>query len=384
MAIKILKEDYLQAEFITRLNRFVIQCKVGSEITSAYLPNPGRLIELLIKGATLYLVNSHKGSLRYKVIAVLKGDSPVLLDTHLNNLVAKTLLQRGLIKGLDNFDAIKNEVKVGQSRFDFMLTAHKDKHHYLEVKSCTLFGRDIALFPDAPTKRGIKHLKELSELSAKGFKGHVLFIVHSQKPSFFMPDYHTDIDFSKTFLEVYKNISIRAVGIKWNKDLQIEDSIKELQIPIDIIEQEAQDRGSYMILFKINNDQDIDTGSLGRVRFKRGYYIYTGSAMKNLCSRIERHKRKLKNKFWHIDYLTGHGQYINAFAIRTSERIECQIADKMHEICEWTIANFGASDCGCKGHLFGFNDNPILSKDFVECLLWFRIDRFGWGSGLEI
>lgn len=374
MAIRILKEEPIEATFVKRLNRFTVRCKKGLDHIDAYLPNPGRLIELLLEGVDIYLVKSDNGTLRYRAIAVLKDQQPVLLDTHLNNSVFRRLVEEGLLKDFEDVRGLKSEVRVGNSRFDFVFYRN-DETHLVEVKSCTLFGRQIALFPDAPTERGSRHLRELDDLQKRGFKSHVFFIVHSLCPDWFMPDYHTDLAFAQTFLEVYDRIDIKAVGLRWNHQLEIEPPVKRLSIPVEFITKEAKDRGSYLLIIRLNRAKDIAVGSLGEVGLRAGFYVYVGSAMANLSKRIKRHSRKNKNKFWHIDYLLEEADFLKALPVRGSERLECAIAEEISRLSDWSVSAFGSSDCSCSSHLFGFETDPLSNKKFAERLLWFRADR---------
>jgi Uri superfamily endonuclease len=93
-----------------------------------------------------------------------------------------------------------------------------------------------------------------------------------------------------------------------------------------------QDRGSYLLILEIDNGMVLDIGSLGRFTFQKGYYLYVGSAMKNLGVRIRRHLRKTKKQHWHIDYLTAHAGTIIPLPVRSSQRDECEIAKALSSI----------------------------------------------------
>jgi sugar fermentation stimulation protein A len=374
VAITIFHGDIIEGTFINRPNRFVVQCQIGEDLVSAYLPNPGRLIELLLPDVKVLLLKRNQAGLRYKAVAVIKCGRPVLLDTHTNNLVARNLIERGLINEFSTYDSLRSEARVGGSRFDFLLTKGKEQH-YIEVKSCTLFGKKVAMFPDAPTERGRRHLLELSQLSQKGNKCHVLILVHSPEVRYFLPDYHTDISFAREFLSACDKVQIRAFGLSWTENLELSETVQRLMIPVELLAKEAHDRGCYMVVIEMKDSKVLTIGSLGKERFYKGYYVYVGSAMKNLTSRIERHKRRTKNRFWHIDYLLDDAQYIQAFALRTGDRIECLIAQRLRDICDWYIKGFGSSDCQCPSHLFGFYNYPMIDKRFIDNLLWLRMDR---------
>ncbi|TNF52029.1 DUF123 domain-containing protein, partial [bacterium] len=303
-----------------------------------------------------------------------KEGSPVMLHTHHTNTVAHELIEQGRIPGLEGYKVVRPEVPFKNSRFDFLLEK-KGKQLVLEVKSCTLFGKEIAMFPDAVTARGKKHLEELSLLSRRGTKGGILFLVHWPNAHHFMPEYHTDPAFSRSLYENRQGIFIRAISVQWKRDLTIGNSTSELEIPWKLIGKEARDRGSYIIILKMKKNQKFPVGEHRGVQFKKGYYLYVGSARKNLAQRINRHRRLRKKLFWHIDYLRERTDFITALPVRTQDPLECEIAKALRGISDWSIDGFGASDCSCRTHLFGMNENPTTSPQFIHTLLYFRIDR---------
>jgi len=190
-----------------------------------------------------------------------------------------------------------------------------------------------------------------------------------------MPDFHTDLNFARTLLQVRDRVQFIPVSVKWNGDLSLSPEIKILEIPWDYIGKEAFDRGSYLLSLKLKEDRKIDIGKLGKVLFKKGFYVYVGSAMTNLSKRMERHRRLRKRHHWHIDDLRAVAEFHSVLAIRSSERLECEISEAMSEIAEWDIPGFGCSDCSCETHLFGMASDPIHSRTFQELLQHFRMDR---------
>ncbi|NTU42688.1 MAG: DNA/RNA nuclease SfsA [Nitrospirales bacterium] len=365
-----------KASFISRPNRFIIECLLEDRTVRAYLPNPGRLWELLFPGTGIYLSpnNSPEVSTAYTCVAVEREGRPILLHTHHTNTVARWLIDKGMIPSFAGYHVERAEVTCGNSRFDLLLKKG-DEELLLEVKSCTLFGRETAMFPDAITARGKKHILELAELSRKGRKGGVLFVVHSPTAKRFMPEYHTDLEFSRALCEVRKDILIKAVGVRWRDDLTPAPEARELEIPWPLIEKEAHDRGSCIIILRLNKDREITVGALGSQKFPKGYYLYVGSAIENLTARISRHQRMRKNPQWPIDHLRNEAEFIAGLSIRASERLECSIAGRLREITEWSVPGFGSSDCGCDTHLFGMSTNPIGSPAFIGMLQFFRMDR---------
>ena len=368
----------LQARFLSRPNRFLIQSQWKGRILSAFLPNPGRLQELLLPSCSIHLVREEKSSsrkTRYTAVAVDRDGQPIMLHTHRTNDVARYLLRERKIPGLENARMVRSEVRVGRSRFDFLLE-EGNKGILLEVKSCTLVGERVAMFPDAVTERGTRHLGELAKISEEGIRAVFLFIVHWPFAKIFMPDFHTDINFSQTLLGVRDRVEVIPVSVRWAEDLSLSPDVNLLNIPWDAIEEEAKDRGSYLLILNLKRDRKIDVGKLGKVLFRKGFYIYVGSAMANLSKRMERHRHLRKRHHWHIDELRAVTQFHSVLPIRSSERIECQVAKAMSEIAEWSVPRFGSTDCSCDSHLFGMSADPLHSGNFHKLLQYFRMDRF--------
>jgi sugar fermentation stimulation protein A len=371
----------LKAMFIERPNRFIVRC-IADELgeLDAHLPNPGRLWELLLPGVTLYLyptidpdrASPSRRKTRFIVLAVQRENYPVFLHTHITNQVAKNLIETGTIPSLERAEVIGQEVARGRSRFDLLLN-HNGKELYLEVKSCTLFGNGVAMFPDAVTQRGRRHLLELAHMGSTGIASAVLFIVHYPRVRWFMPDFHTDFDFSTAFLEAKDQVMILPVAIEWGPDLTISPVAKSLEVPWRYLREEIQDRGSYLLILRMDHSLALDIGRLGRFTFQKGFYVYVGSAMRNLGARIRRHLRKIKKQNWHIDYLTAHAGELIPLPIRSSQRDECEIAKAISSIMKAGPSGFGSSDCPCQTHLFFSEANPVHTKAFHDVLQGFRM-----------
>ncbi|HVP78783.1 MAG TPA: DNA/RNA nuclease SfsA [Thermodesulfobacteriota bacterium] len=367
----------MRARFLRRPNRFLIRCRWRGRILSAFLPNPGRLQELLLPGCVVHLVREKKSSNRktsYTAVAVDREGQPILLHTHRTNDVARALLQKRKIPGLEHAEIVRSEIPVGRSRFDFLLK-EGGQDILVEVKSCTLVGERVAMFPDAVTERGARHLRELAEISARGVRTVVLFVVHWPFARTFMPDYHTDLNFSQTLLRVRDNVEVIPISVRWGRDLSLSSEVRVLDIPWDTIDREARDRGSYLLILKVKRSRKIDVGKLGTVHFRKGFYIYVGSAMTNLSRRMERHRHLRKKHHWHIDELRAAAEFHSVFAIRSSERLECEVAEAVSKIAETSVPRFGSTDCSCETHLFGTASDPIQSENFQRLLQHFRMDR---------
>lgn len=173
----------VDARFVARPNRFVVDARVnGGRKVRAHLADPGRLTELLVEGARLRLrpVAARPGRQTRFTAALVRASTPphpwVSVDTTFPNRLAETLLRHGEVRGVGSGWSIRREVAVGRSRFDFMLS-RSDERMVVEVKSVTLVEDGIARFPDAPTARGARHVREIEDLVREGARGLVLFIV---------------------------------------------------------------------------------------------------------------------------------------------------------------------------------------------------------------
>ncbi len=234
-------EKLCTARFMERPNRFLLRCDLDGQTIEAFLPNPGRLWEILLPGTEVLLSKDGKSQTRktaYTAVAARKGDIFILLHTHLANDVVGRLLAEEQVPGLEGWTVKKREAVFGRSRFDFLLEKD-DKRLFLEVKSCTLFGRRLAMFPDAPSDRGRKHVEELAGLLAHEARGAVLILVQSDVPEYFLPDFHTDPKFAQSLYNHKNKIGLIPLGVSWTRELELSDNPRLLDIPWEIYERHS-------------------------------------------------------------------------------------------------------------------------------------------------
>ena len=120
-------------------------------------------------------------------------------------------------------------------------------------------------------------------------------------------------------------------------------------------------KGCYLLVIQLRKDTFIEVGKLGKTFFKKGFYVYVGSAMNGLEQRIRRHLRNSKKTYWHIDYLLEYGEIKHVFYKESNKREECDIANKLMRKLS-VVAGFGCSDCKCRSHLFYGNKETIFSN----------------------
>ena len=117
-------------------------------------------------------------------------------------------------------------------------------------------------------------------------------------------------------------------------------------------------KGSYVLLIYLEKDKEIQIGKLGKTAFKKGYYVYIGSALNGLEQRINRHLRNDKKTHWHIDYLLKIAKIDSVFYKQHNKKEECRIAKSFSKLK--SVDGFGSSDCDCKSHLFYGSKNEII------------------------
>ena len=189
------------AKFINRPNRFLVNIihENSNKLDSAFLHDPGRMKELLLPNVKLVIrrpiFKNDKRKTKWDVLAVLQNNSYIAINSSLPNLVVKHAMLKGWIKELGENGILKSEVKVNRNRLDFLFESDKEKC-FIEVKGVTLVKDKVAMFPDAPTIRGVKHLKELIALHKKGNRAILLFICMRNDPISFSPNFETDPLFS--------------------------------------------------------------------------------------------------------------------------------------------------------------------------------------------
>jgi len=110
-------------------------------------------------------------------------------------------------------------------------------------------------------------------------------------------------------------------------------------------------KGSYVLVLELPRDTEIMVGKLGTLAFKKGHYVYVGSALNGLDHRLQRHLRDEKRFHWHIDYLLAHASITEIFFREGNTCEECVIAQQFASLLS-SIPHFGCSDCSCESHLF--------------------------------
>ncbi|SDY76917.1 DNA/RNA nuclease SfsA [Tindallia californiensis] len=192
-------EKVVKGEFIKRPNRFIAHVLIDGREEVVHIKNTSRCRELLIPGVKVYLEDKREVPGRktgYSVISVYKDDVLVNIDSQAPNTVIAEALENNKIDGFLNFSLLKREVTYGKSRFDIFMEREKEKI-FIEVKGVTLENSGVSAFPDAPTERGVKHVKELEGAVAEGYRGVIFFLIKMQKPDLFKLNWKMDPAFAE-------------------------------------------------------------------------------------------------------------------------------------------------------------------------------------------
>lgn len=206
---------YVKGIFKARPNRFIAEVEVGGKLEIAHVPNTGRCKELLIEGAVVWLEPSDNPNRKTKYSLHFVENKGVLVSLYSQqaNSIVYDAIVNGKIKELYGYSHHQREKTVDNSRIDIYL-ANKEEDCcglnflvepcFVEVKGVTLIVDDEARFPDAPTERGSKHLKELIKLKKQGNRCCVFFLIQHPAGKFFRPNWENDPVFSQTLNEAYE------------------------------------------------------------------------------------------------------------------------------------------------------------------------------------
>jgi sugar fermentation stimulation protein A len=370
-----------EGRFVDRPNRFVARVETGGHILRVHCANPGRMSELLLPGRPVILERGTAAGRQnpYTLAAVRRGGSVVpLISSRANNLAEELVLPRLYPDAL----RVRREVSRGASRFDFLVEL-PGEDVYVEVKACTLVEEGLALFPDAPSLRAARHVRELAELSgacggratgARTCRGAVLFVIFSPGVRSFMPNVHTDPGFAAAFREHAPDLAVHAVAVRTRGDGGA--ALTSLDVPVewDALGRLAADSGVYLLVLEVAGLVTIPVGSLGEVAFPGGWYVYVGSARRGLAARLSRHERAVRQKsfHWHVDHLRARAVAARALPIRTDRDLECRLAADITAISAAAVPGFGCTDCACHSHLFRFAADPLSDPRFLRVFARYR------------
>lgn len=220
-------KNMVSGTFLARPNRFIAHVEIHDTLEVCHVKNTGRCKELLPAGAKVWCQRSDNPARKTKfdLITVKKGDRLINMDSQAPNAAVKEWLLSG---GLGEIENLKAESVHGDSRFDFSFT-WEGKSCFLEVKGVTLESDGVCAFPDAPTERGTKHLKGLTQAAKDGYGAFVLFVIQMADVKYLHPNDATDPAFGMALREAAANgVTVLAV------DCAVTEDRMEIRLPVPV------------------------------------------------------------------------------------------------------------------------------------------------------
>ena len=211
--------------FHSRPNRFIAHVEIEGMEEVVHVKNTGRCRELLPSGAQVWCQKSDNPNrkTKYDLITVRKGDRLINMDSQAPNIAAGEWLKRG---GLGEITDLKAEYRHGDSRFDFSFLKDGTRC-FLEVKGVTLENDGICAFPDAPTERGAKHLRGLTQAAKEGYGAYVLFVIQMADVKYLHPNDATDPNFAAALREAAAN-GVQVLAM----DCAVTEDSMEIRLPV--------------------------------------------------------------------------------------------------------------------------------------------------------
>ncbi len=218
-------ENMVAGVFISRPNRFIAHVEIDGQMEVCHVKNTGRCRELLTPGAQVWCQRSDNPNrkTKYDLITVKKSDRLINMDSQAPNVAAGEWLLSG---GLGDISDLKPEYTHGDSRFDFSFLL-EGKRCFLEVKGVTLEDDGVCAFPDAPTERGVKHLKGLTQAAREGYGAFVLFVIQMPDVKYLRPHDERDPAFGAALREAAENgVTVMAM------DCGVTEDTMQIRLPV--------------------------------------------------------------------------------------------------------------------------------------------------------
>ena len=218
-------ENMTPGIFLSRPNRFIAHVQIDGQEEVVHVKNTGRCRELLVPGCTVWCQRSDNPNRKTKfdLIAVRKGERLINMDSQAPNIAAGEWLRSG---GLGQIEELRAEVRHGDSRFDFSFI-QDGKKCFLEVKGCTLEEDGVCAFPDAPTERGAKHIRGLTEAAGEGYGAFVLFVIQMPDVKYIRPHDETDPEFGRALRQAaHSGVTILAM------DCAVTEDTMKIRLPV--------------------------------------------------------------------------------------------------------------------------------------------------------
>ncbi|MFP4135693.1 MAG: DNA/RNA nuclease SfsA [Candidatus Acetothermia bacterium] len=224
--------ELFRAEVVERDSRVTVIARKGPEKFRAHLRNTGRLEDLINPGASVACHWKDGGKTDARLIGTIENGSYVLLDTHVQEKVLEEELRSGGVKPLPSIESVEEQVTYRGKRFDFAIRT-PDGFGYLEIKSAVTCRDGWASYPDAPSERGLEHVKLLTELASSGGSGYIGFVVTNPECHKFRPDREIHPEMGEELVEARENgVEIFALKMILTPDGRVE--LEEKEVPVEL------------------------------------------------------------------------------------------------------------------------------------------------------
>lgn len=211
----------VEGTFVRRINRFMAEVRIDGKAELVHVKNTGRCKELFIEGRKVYLEVSDnaKRKTRHSLISIYKGDMLVNIDSQVPNEVVYDALKDGLITGFEDLEELCRERTYKSSRFDIYYCRKCGKQGFIEIKGVTLEDEGKVMFPDAPTERGLKHIREMEDAVRNGYEGSIFFLIQMERAESFRANNLTDPKFAQALWEAsHAGVNVLAYTSTVTKD----------------------------------------------------------------------------------------------------------------------------------------------------------------------
>ena len=228
--------ELIPGRLIKRYKRFLadVELEDGAVVT-AHCPNSGSMTACSEPGRPVYLSwhDNPKRKLKYTWELIQMPGSLVGVNTLVPNRLVKTSIENGLVAELADYEKIRPEVQTSKgSRLDLQLTDSQGARCFVEIKNCTLVDEGVACFPDAVTKRGYKHLKELERLAGEGNRCVMFYCIQRMDAECFRPADHIDAAYGDALREVYLNGGVEI--LVYDVQINLERIVLNRKIPFNL------------------------------------------------------------------------------------------------------------------------------------------------------
>lgn len=222
-------ENIIQGEFLFRHNRFSAEVVVDGNREFVHVKNTGRCRELLLPGTPVLLEKAANPNRKtaYDLVSVYKGDRLINIDSQAPNKAFGEFLKSG--RFLPDLTTIKAEASYGNSRLDFYFENESNKI-FAEVKGVTLENKGVAMFPDAPTERGVRHVEELIMAREEGYETYIVFIIQMSGIRYFTPNDGTHPAFGNA-LRTAERKGVHVIAL----DCSVAESSMEIRDRVEVI-----------------------------------------------------------------------------------------------------------------------------------------------------